>query len=147
MTAPIDRLPAWVLVAGTGLRHRMYPPVTHAAQELGVSLAEKGCGLVTGGWHGVDQLVTSAFIERCSSLGVDPNPRLVQVIRSDYEVRLPMGQIVKVPRGIEEWLGAQTYADAAVLIGGYGGTYSTFLGALHGGLPRFPIRSTGGDAE
>jgi hypothetical protein len=33
-----------------------------------------------------------------------------------------------------------------VLIGGVGGTYGTFLSALHKGLPRFPLGGTGGDA-
>lgn len=147
MTQPMDRLAAWVLVAGTGRRDRVHRNVTYAAQELGYALAERGCGLVTGGWHGVDHIVTTAFVERCASLPVDASRRLVQVVRSGFDVHVEYGQIVRVPEGVEEWLGAQTYAEAAVLIGGYGGAYKTFLGALHGGLARFPLRGTGGDAE
>lgn len=147
MSISTDRLAAWVLVAGTGRRDRVHRNVTYVAQELGFALADQGCGLVTGGWHGVDQIVTTAFVDRCTSLSIDPNRRLVQVIRSGFDIHVQLGQIVRVPVGVEEWLGAQTYADAVVILGGYGGAYKTFLGALHGGLPRFPLRDTGGDAE
>jgi hypothetical protein len=46
-----------------------------------------------------------------------------------------------------EWLEPQKYADAVILIGGVGGTFRTWLGALHDGLPRFPFGGTHGDAK
>lgn len=147
MAISAKRLPAWVVVAGTGHSIRMSRSATLAAQELGAVLADRGCGLVTGGWHGVDEVLTAAFVERCRSLSIDPNERIVQVIQEDWNAPLRVGQLVRAPAGAEEWLGQLTYGDAVILIGGFGGTYHTFLGALHRGLPRFPIRSTGGDAE
>jgi len=146
MTTTVENLAAWILVAGTGRRDQMHAAVAITARELGAAMAERGCGLVTGGWYGVDHVVTNAFAERCSSLGIDPNRRLVQLVRSDYDVQLQLGQIVRVPVGVEEWLTAHNYADATVFLGGSGGTYKTFLGALHRGLPRFPLAGTRGDA-
>jgi hypothetical protein len=70
----------------------------------------------------------------------------VQVVRSDSTAEFPGGRVVHATPGPLEWLEPQSYSDAVVLIGGIGGTYGTFLSALHKGLPRFPLGGTGGDA-
>lgn len=72
--------------------------------------------------------------------------RLVQVVRSDSPIEFDGGRVVRTKPGPLEWLEPQSYCDAVVLIGGIGGSYGTFLSALHRGLPRFPLGGTGGDA-
>ena len=137
---------AWVLVAGTGLRSGVPHDVCLAAEAVGAALARFGCGLVTGGWPGVDYIVSEAFASVERQKGIRLEHRLVQVVRSDRTIEFPGGRVVNASPGPLEWLEPQSYCDAIVLIGGIGGTYGTFLSALHKGLPRFPLGGTGGDA-
>jgi hypothetical protein len=142
-----DGVRAWVLVTGTGLEHRVPQSVLLAAEETGRMLAHQRFGLVTGGWHGVDYIVGKAFADELARNSISVDNRLVQVIRGDEPQVLNFGMVVRTHRGPSEWLDAQNYADALVMIGGIGGTYMSFLAALHKGLPRFPLGGTGGDAE
>jgi hypothetical protein len=143
---PEDRVQSWVLVAGTGLRAGVPEPAVLAAEEVGAALARADLGLVTGGWPGIDQIVARTFGDGLKSRGVSAEHRLVQVIREDLPVEINIGKVVRTRVGPSEWMDPQSYADSVVLIGGLGGTYGSFLGALHKGLPRFPIAGTGGDA-
>jgi TIR domain len=72
---------------------------------------------------------------------------LIQVVAEDQQIIFDEGHIVRVPKNTREWLEAQKFADAIIFIGGRGGTYVTWLGALHGGMPRFPLGATSGDAN
>jgi hypothetical protein len=137
----------WVLVAGTGLKHGTPEADILAARAVGRELASYRYGLVTGGWHGVDFATADEFVNTLRSLALNPDDYLIQVVA---EHRAPVrygGRVVVVPSGAREWLEPQKYADAVVLIGGRGGTYRTWLGALHDGIPRFPLGGTTGDAE
>jgi predicted Rossmann-fold nucleotide-binding protein len=51
----------WVLVAGTGHHSGVPADVCLAAKAVGAAIARFDCGLVTGGWAGVDYLVAEAF--------------------------------------------------------------------------------------
>lgn len=144
-TAPGSR--RWVVVAGTGLRFGTPRRVMRAARAVGRRLAEHRYGLVAGGWHGVDYLVTEAFLQSLEQQGLSADEHLIQVLTEHQELLMPGGRIVRTPAGAREWSEPQRYADAVVLIGGVGGTYYTWLGALHDGLPRFPLGDTGGDAR
>jgi hypothetical protein len=139
-------LKAWVLVTGTGVPDRLTDAVTFASIAVGRALAENHCGLISGGWEGVDYLVTKEFVERCRAVGIEPAERLVQVMPDSFRVGIDVGRIVRVRTEAEAWLGPQDYSDVIVLLGGLGGGRGAFLGGLHKGLPRFPLGGTGGDA-
>ena len=137
----------WILTAGTGLIDGVLEPVRVTAAAVGHAIARAGCGLVTGGWDGVDYITGEAFVLAERSKGGRIEDRFVQVVTEDRDgLPLQAGRVVRTKRGPLEWLEPQSYAHAVVLIGGIGGTYGTFLSALHKGLPRFPLGGTGGDA-
>jgi hypothetical protein len=136
----------WILVAGTGLEVGVPEADVLAARAVGEELANYRYGLITGAWHGVDYIVTESFLNQLDRLSLDPKDFLIQVLPEDWRPHHNRGRIVKTPHGGREWLEPQKYADAVILIGGRGGTYRTWLGALHDGLPRFPFGGTDGDA-
>lgn len=137
----------WILVAGTGLEVGTPHPDILAAQAVGEQLAKYQYGLITGGWHGVDYVVAESFLKQLESDGRDPKDYFIQVIPEDWQPCHKGGLIVRTPHGAREWLEPQKYADAVILIGGRGGTYSSWLGALHDGIPRFPFGGLQGDSE
>lgn len=136
----------WVLVAGTGLLVGTPRRAMRMARAVGRWLARYRYGLVSGGWHGVDYAVTHAFVAELAAQGQAADEYLIQVLPHQAPVQIEAGRLVRTPPGEREWLEPQKYADAVVLIGGLGGTYYTWIGALHDGLPRFPLGGTGGDA-
>lgn len=136
----------WILVAGTGLVDGTPIGDMLSAKSIGIELAKNRYGLVTGAWPGVDYLATQAFVEEILKQGLDPNNYLIQVASPHRDSSHSFGKKIQVPEGPSEWLEPQKYADAIVIIGGLGGTYKTWLGALHDGLPRLPFGGTGGDA-
>jgi TIR domain len=137
----------WILVAGTGLEVGVPEADILAARAVGEELAKHQYGLVTGAWHGVDYIVTESFLNQLCSLSLDPNDYLIQVIPEDWQPFHKKGHVIRTTYGGREWLEPQKYADAVIMIGGRGGTYRTWLGALHDGIPRFPFGGTCGDAE
>lgn len=137
----------WVLVAGTGLLLGTPRKALQMARAVGRWLAHYQHGLVSGGWHGVDYAVTQAFVTELAKQKRPSDDHLIQVLPQHEPLHIQAGRVVRTPEGEREWLEPQKYADAVVLIGGLGGTYYTWLGALHDGLPRFPLGSTGGDAR
>ncbi|HEX7939475.1 MAG TPA: hypothetical protein VF483_10855, partial [Gemmatimonadaceae bacterium] len=134
------------MIAGTGLVDGTPIEDINAARAIGAELARHRYGLITGGWDGVDYIATDAFVKQLTRLGLDPNDHLIQVIREGAQVHHNVGKIIRTSYGSNEWLEPQKYAEAVVIIGGLGGTYKTWLGAVHDGLPRFPIGGTRGDA-
>jgi hypothetical protein len=145
----INRFPKrrWILVAGTGLESGTPEVDILAAKAMGTALAKYRYGLITGGWHGVDYVVTQSFLNTLHTERLDPKDYLIHAVRGKKIHSHFEGQIIKTGYGVMEWLEPQKYADAVVLIGGRGGTYRTWIGALHDGLPRFPLGGTQGDAE
>jgi TIR domain-containing protein len=137
----------WILVAGTGLEDGTPETDRLVAKAVGVELAKHRYGLVVGGWPGVDYLVTESFLNELSSHSLDPRDYLIQVLSNNRPLLLHQGHVIRTPYGGREWLEPQKYADAVILIGGRGGTFDTWLGALHDGMPRFPVGGTHGDAE
>ncbi|MGL5833947.1 MAG: TIR domain-containing protein [Waterburya sp.] len=137
----------WVLVAGTGIPNVLSSSERFAARAIGKALAEYQYGLVSGGWPGVDEIVTKNFIDLLRTKSLDPADYMIQVVTEGKQILHNEGYIVRVPQNPREWLEAQKFADAIILIGGRGGTYVTWLGALHDGMPRFPLGKTSGDAD
>jgi hypothetical protein len=137
----------WILVAGTGLERGMPEPDVLAAEAVGRALARHRYGLIAGVWHGVDWLVTQAFVQALREAGLDPKQYLIQVLQEGQDPRDRPGELLTTPYGAREWHDPQKYADAVILVGGRGGTYKTWLGALHDGIPRFPLGGLTGDSD
>lgn len=136
----------WITVVGTGLLEGTPAADCQAAAAIGTELARHRYGLITGGWHGVDWVATRAFIDTLLADGLDPEAYVIQVLTRDQPLLIACGKVIRTPPGPTEWLEPQKWADAMVFIGGRGGTYYSWLGALHDGLPRLPLGGTAGDA-
>ena len=146
-----------VLVAGTG-RYELPKEVSLMAQALGKELAINKMKLICGGWDGVDYLTAESYL----GIFYWPNLRiedyLIQVVPENttpaFSGNLKVGSgfrkilttVLYVKQGIREWLEAIKYSDIAILIGGEGGTYETFMYSHQEGRPVIPIQSSGGDA-
>jgi TIR domain len=133
----------WVLVAGTGT-YAVSDPVRWCASATGVELARQGFGLVTGGWRGVDHLTARSFA-KC--IEVPLSNRLIQVVPAGHDPDFRGGRIVEVPPGLLEFTESMKYSDAAILIGGFGGTYGIYSIASQERKPTFAFPATGGDAN
>ena len=136
----------WILVAGTG-NFNLSASEHLISQSLGTAIAKANFGLVVGGWEGVDYVVANSFSEEVMKQGKRLSECLIQVVRDGQQPEFKGGYIINVPSGIKEWIESVRYADAVILIGGIGGTYSTYLFALQEQKPVFPIASTEGDAR
>jgi predicted Rossmann-fold nucleotide-binding protein len=147
MTSNTETSVRWVLVAGTGIPSTLTNAETIAATAIGKLLANYHYGLISGGWEGIDEIVTRSYLQQLKSNGQPTNGFLIQVVSESRKLSIAEGHIVRVPETAREWQEALKYADAIIIIGGRGGTYVTWLGAMHDGMPRFPIASTSGDAE
>ena len=139
----------WVLVAGTGLPFGCPDEVIWCAEAVGAALARHGYGLVVGGWAGVDHITARTFKETLDRVAPEEplTSRLMQVLPRGRFPDFPGGHIIVVDEGPLEWLEGLRFASAAVLIGGIGGTYETYVFATQERIPVFAIAGTGGDAE
>ena len=137
----------WVLVAGTGAPRAFSRELEALSKYLGEALAEKRCGLVTGGWPGVDEWVARSFAENANRMQIPLEDVLVQVVVRDEEPAFPAGQLFFVDRGDEEWNEPVRRAGVVLLLGGIGGTLTTGEVALQMNRPVLPVADTGGDAK
>jgi SLOG cluster4 family len=134
----------WILVAGSGGLTPRPTKIDEVSARLGGALATAGFSLVTGGWDGVDQNVARAFAERIQQNGQSLSGRLVQVMQQGWTPDFPGGRLVIRGSEDEAWRHSIERTDAAVLIGGLGGTYQTGERALQVGKPVFPLADTRG---
>jgi TIR domain len=137
----------WVLVAGTGVPRAYSPELEELSRSLGEALMAKRCGLVTGGWPGVDEWVARGFSEAAKNLNVALEDVLVQVLVKEKEPAFTAGQLIFVNRGNEEWSEPVRRASVVLLLGGVGGTWTTGEVALQMNTPVLPVADTGGDAK
>lgn len=137
----------WVLVAGTGARRGFSPDLEALSSKLGSSLASVRCGLITGGWPGVDEWVARSFANTINKLGAALEDALVQIVPNTKEPAFPAGQLVFVKKGEQEWNEPIRRASVVLLIGGLGGTKESGKRALSMRRPVLPIADTGGDAK
>src|SRR5687767_7496773 len=107
-----------ILVAGSGEPQGVPEDVCLASAALGRAIARSGCGLVTGGWHGVDYMTAEAFIRTAEEDGTWRKDRLVQVTREDSPLLLNRGLWDQTKVGPGEWSEPEKYANAVVLLGG-----------------------------
>jgi len=134
-------------VAGTGAPRAFSRELEALSKYLGGALAEKRCGLVTGGWPGVDEWVARSFAEKANKMQIPLEDVLVQVVVRDEEPAFPAGQLFFVDRGDEEWNEPVRRAGVVLLLGGIGGTLTTGEVALQMNRPVLPVADTGGDAK
>src|SRR5215468_10684238 len=142
----VRELTRWVLVAGTGLLD-LPPAVNWAARATGRGLARAGYGLVVGGWRGIDYVTAESFQAELLLAGKAVSSYLTQVVPIGSKPDFQGGYIVSVEPGPQEWVQGVKYADAAVLIGGIGATYTTYLFATQESRPVYPIAGTENDAR
>ena len=138
---------SWVLVAGTGTPRAFTPELETMSRSLGEGLMAGRCGLVTGGWPGVDEWVARSFSESASRLKVALEDVLIQVVVRDHDPAFTAGQLVFVNRGDDEWNEPVRRARVVLLLGGVGGTWTTGEVALRMNRPVLPVADTGGDAK
>lgn len=142
---PLNELPKSILVAGTGTDAITEKQIL-TSKILGRFLAENNFTLITGGWRGVDYHVTKEFTETVvKDESQNLFKRLFQIIPKHKEPMYESGNIFYVNQGLDEWTKCLNLADYVILIGGVGGTYSTYKLALRERIPVFPIFDTGGD--
>jgi hypothetical protein len=137
----------WVVVAGTGRAFLTRDAQEDAADTIGRRLAEAGYGLVSGGWPGIDAISARAFAEVLGQRGESVDERLVQIVMEKRTPEFDAGRIVRVPEGAREWVEQIVRADAVVLIGGIGGTWTSGELGYAYGKAVLPLAGTGGDAK
>lgn len=142
-----DQPRCWVLVAGTGAARGFSQKLEDQCHHLGESLAHHRCGLVTGGWPGVDEWVARAFSRVVTRSSLPLEDALLQVVVQDEQLPFTAGQVVFVHRGDEEWNEPIRRADIVLLLGGLGGTLRTGEIALRAKKVVLPLPDTGGDAK
>jgi len=145
-TPPDDKPLAWVLVAGA----EKWPKGQNLApwaQEVGAALADARFGLVCGGWPGVDEAVTAAYLKVLEHRAADPARFVRQIIEPDRKPLFDLPTTIKTRSVAESITRSIEAADAVVMIGGAGGTARIGREALAAGLPVLPLPQTGGDAS
>lgn len=137
----------WVLVAGTGASRGFSQELEDQSKYLGELLASNRCGLVTGGWPGVDEWVARAFAEVAIGSHLPLEDALVQVVVEDGKLPFAAGEVMFVSGGEPEWNEPIRRADVVILLGGLGGTLKTGELALRSRKAVLPVPETGGDAN
>jgi TIR domain len=145
--APTAEPGRWVLVAGTGVERGLSAELEALSRNLGDGLMVSNCGLVTGGWPGVDEWVARSFAESAHRASAPLEDRLVQVIVRNEDPAFSAGQLVFVDKGRPEWDEPIRRADVVLLLGGLGGTRETGQRSLALRRPVLPIADSGGDAK
>ncbi|HVJ56966.1 MAG TPA: hypothetical protein VM574_03940, partial [Terrimicrobiaceae bacterium] len=87
-----------------------------------------------------------SFANELRQIEVPLEDRLTQVIREDWRPKFLAGNLVLVPPGEKEWTESVKRAEAVILVGGHGGTWTTGEYALNSGRLVLPLADTGGDA-
>lgn len=140
----MNRPEKWVLVAGGSVEPEN---VRNTARELGAALAAAGYGLATGGWPGVDEVVTRAY---ASAMVGSPEMLLASIHHFVGEIEpgatVP-GRRTFLTSDSEAVTKSVEAAAAVVLIGGGSGTEHMGREARYQNKPLLPIAATGGAAH
>jgi len=142
-----------VLVIGRGGRMLTGAPAL-TATALGRALARTGHSLISGGWTGVDHIVSREFINTLREVEEPVDERLthVMVVNSEPDIWRRSefknaGHLESVATSTGAFLHSVEMADAVVLIGGWGATYQGYELAKSVGRPVWPMGGTFGDAR
>lgn len=143
-----------ILVAGTG-RNGLPDQEIWLSEELGKMLGNNQFKLISGGWKGVDKIVSENF----SKVIISKHKKklslyLTQIVPRGIDPVFLGGDVYYIEPGVNEWIRSLNIADAVITIGGVnweaanarGGTYMTYEYALQERVPVFPIYGSGGDS-
>jgi predicted Rossmann-fold nucleotide-binding protein len=134
----------WIWMAGTGFL--LSEEEVRTAKAVGKFIAEQGYGLITGGWPGVDFLVSEAYYNTLESIIDMKNEEyLIQIVETGYEADFKKGVIQTVAPEQSKDISREK-AFVVISIGGKGGTYEIFQYARTHNLPFIPLPHTGGDS-
>ncbi len=131
----------WILVAGSG-NARLPDSIAATSRRLGRELADAGFGLISGGWPGVDHIVSRIFAEAVKETRGRLADRLIQFMEQGRTPDFPAGRFITAGSDAEAWKASIAKADAVALIGGVGGTYETGRIARRQGKPVLPLADT-----
>lgn len=137
----------WIRVVGMGKRKGLSSEVVLASEQVGKALAYAGYGLITAGWPGVDYIVSREFDNEMRRIGKSLSDYLIQFVPKGQDPDYKGGRIESVETGLVNWIESVKRSDAVVLIGGEGGTYSSYVFALQEQKAAFALAGTKGDAE
>ena len=143
-----------VLVAGTG-SDGLSDQENWLSEELGKMLGNNHFKLISGGWKGVDKIVSEFFSKVIVSKHKQRlSKHLTQIVPKGVNPVFLGGDVYYIEPGINEWIRSLNIADVVITIGGItyeednerGGTYQTYHYALQERVPVFPIYGSGGDS-
>jgi predicted Rossmann-fold nucleotide-binding protein len=135
-----------ILVAGTG-NYQLPVEVYLTAKKLGEKIAEYDYNLITGGWQGVDYLVSESFANQLAQKNIPLSQKLTQIVLHGTQPMFRGGTVQYTEPGINEWLKCLQKSDLVILLGGLGGIYETYLYAKQEKIPVIPIVCTSGDGK
>ncbi len=142
-----ESVPAgWVLIAGLG-SPTLPAPWGVAARAVGATIAATGFGLIAGGWEGVDQQTTLAFLHRLRMDRREPQGWLRVLMEPGRSPAVEHPDIEVADSVSDSIQRSVAAADAVVLVSGRGGTARIGRAALQQGVPVLSLKATGGDAE
>jgi hypothetical protein len=135
----------WIAVLGTG--GRLQENEIKACSDIAALLANKGFGLVTGGWPGVDHESATIYYDNIEKLDKGKGDEcLLQVVAEGMELEFQKGRIEYVNE--EEWMKIVMEKCVAIItIGGTGYTYEMFKYVRGHSLPVIPLPYTKGDSQ
>ena len=134
----------WILVAGSGV-DGIPEKIVATSKALGRALADAGFCLVSGGWPGVDHIVSRAFAEAVKETQASLTVRLMQFMKKGSTPDFPSGRFLAEGSEDEAWDASIAISDAIVLIGGLGGAYGTGQAGRRLGKPVLPLADTRGE--
>lgn len=135
-----------ILVAGTG-QYNLPQEILWCTKHLAHRIGMQNYNLVSGGWQGVDYVISDEYSKIINNNNQKLSEKLTQVVPVGKQPEFKGGNIKYVEEGAKEWLESLKMADVVVLIGGEGGTYETYQYALQENIPVIPIVCTNGDAK
>jgi hypothetical protein len=94
----------WILVAGTGNAAALTAKAEQTSKALGVSLANAGYGIVTGGWPGVDDLTARAFARELAP-GIEKS-------KFSLVAREAPGVVVELIKLLDDWTNCNARTSA-----------------------------------
>lgn len=135
----------WILIVGSS-KSRLSQPEWMVTNALAIALAKSGYGIITGGWRGVDAVISEAYAAQLAKDEILDEGYLIQVVLEKQEPEYPGGLIERVADEAQSYERIFARAYAVIMIGGMGGTFASFRKAEEANVPVIPIAITGGAA-
>jgi hypothetical protein len=136
----------WVWVSGS---RWVSDSDREAALVVARLLSEEGCGLITCGRYGIDEIVAESFSFAVQQQhGQDGVRRYLRLVFGTEEQKtVEGGAVIQAGTNEEQLTLCAQQADAVILIGGVNGPISVTEAAQSANKSVLPLASTGGAAE